>query len=76
MCFVDSESLTLQVSRRGLLGAGLVTGVALAASAGRSLLLPGVAEGAEPAPRGERLGDQLRSRRSSPTTRTRSRRGC
>jgi L-ascorbate metabolism protein UlaG (beta-lactamase superfamily) len=53
MCFVDSESLRLaQLSRRGLLGAGLLAGAALAADAGRSLLLPGVAEGAETAPRG------------------------
>jgi hypothetical protein len=50
MCFVDDASLAVHhVSRRRVLGAGLAVGAALAAS-GRSLLLPGVAEGAETAP--------------------------
>jgi L-ascorbate metabolism protein UlaG (beta-lactamase superfamily) len=54
MCFVDDASLAVQrVSRRGFLGSGLAASVALAATdLGRSLLLPGVAEGAEPAPAG------------------------
>jgi hypothetical protein len=51
MCFVDDASLAVHVSRRSVLGAGLAVGAALAAS-GRSLLLPGVAEGAETAPAG------------------------
>jgi len=50
MCFVDDASLAAHhVSRRGVLAAGLAAGAALAAG-GRSLLLPGVAEGAETAP--------------------------
>jgi L-ascorbate metabolism protein UlaG (beta-lactamase superfamily) len=54
MCFVDDASLAAhRVSRRGFLGAGLAAGAALAAvDAGRSLLSPGVAEGAETAPAG------------------------
>ena len=48
MCFVDSEW-----SRRGFLANGMVAGVAMAtASLGRSLLVPGAAEGAETSPRG------------------------
>jgi L-ascorbate metabolism protein UlaG (beta-lactamase superfamily) len=43
MCFIDTDGMT----RRGFLGGGLATGAAAAASVGRSLLLPGVAEGAE-----------------------------
>lgn len=50
MCFVDDASFAVHhVSRRRLLGAGLAAGAALVAG-GRSLLLPGVAEGAETAP--------------------------
>jgi len=47
MCFVDAEW-----SRRGFLAGGVAAGVAAAANLGRSLLAPGVAEGAEPSPRG------------------------
>jgi L-ascorbate metabolism protein UlaG (beta-lactamase superfamily) len=48
MCFVDSEW-----SRRDFLATGMVAGIATAtANWGRSLLAPGVAEGAETAPRG------------------------
>jgi L-ascorbate metabolism protein UlaG (beta-lactamase superfamily) len=48
MCFVDSEW-----SRRGFLASGVVAGVAMAtASLGRSLFVPGAAEGAETSPRG------------------------
>jgi len=48
MCFVDSDW-----SRRGFLANGMVAGVAMAtASLGRSLFVPGAAEGAETAPRG------------------------
>src|SRR6058998_726023 len=48
MCFVDSDW-----SRRGFLANGMVAGVAMAtASLGRSLLVPGAAEGAETSPRG------------------------
>ena len=48
MCFIDTNGM----SRRGFLGGSLVAGAAAAASLGRSLVLPGVAEGAEPAPAG------------------------
>src|SRR6266540_3297378 len=48
MCFVDSEW-----SRRDFLANGMVAGVAMAtASLGRSLFVPGAAEGAETSPRG------------------------
>ncbi len=51
MCFIDSASLSSLaegVSRRRFLGAGLVAGLAAAAMDwGPSLVLPGVAEGAE-----------------------------
>jgi L-ascorbate metabolism protein UlaG (beta-lactamase superfamily) len=51
MCFLDPASLssvTAGVSRRGFLSTGVVAGVAAATTDwGRSLLLPGVAEGAE-----------------------------
>jgi len=54
MCFLDTSSLSqvaAGVSRRQFLGGGLAAGVAgTALGFGRSLLLPGVAEGAEPAP--------------------------
>ena len=43
MCFIDTDGMT----RRGFLGGGLAAGAAAAASVGRSLLLPGMAEGAE-----------------------------
>jgi Beta-lactamase superfamily domain len=43
MCFIDTTGMT----RRGFLGGGLAAGAAMAAGVGRSLLLPGVAEGAE-----------------------------
>src|SRR5258705_10100975 len=48
MCFIDTSGM----SRRGFLTGSLVAGAAAAASLGRSLVLPGVAEGAEPAPAG------------------------
>ncbi len=48
MCFIDTNGM----SRRGFLSGSLVAGAAAAASLGRSLVLPGVAEGAEPAPAG------------------------
>jgi L-ascorbate metabolism protein UlaG (beta-lactamase superfamily) len=55
MCFFDTSSLShvpAGVSRRQFLGGGLVAGVAgTALGLGKSLLLPGVAEGAEPAPK-------------------------
>ena len=53
MCFVDTDGFRADaVSRRGFLGTGLAAGVATAAAGlGRSLLLPGVAEGAETPPR-------------------------
>jgi L-ascorbate metabolism protein UlaG (beta-lactamase superfamily) len=55
MCFVDPSwisSLNAGVSRRGLLGTGLLAGLAAASSASAgSLLAPGVTAGAEPAPR-------------------------
>ena len=47
MCFVDTEW-----SRRGFLATGVTASIAAAANLGRSLLAPGVAEGAEPSPRG------------------------
>jgi len=47
MCFVDAEW-----SRRGFLAGSVAAGVAAAANLGRSLLAPGVVEGAEPSPRG------------------------
>src|SRR2546430_17350992 len=50
MCFVDSAPLlaSASVSRRGFLAAGALASAAMAAAnVGRSLLLPGVAEGAE-----------------------------
>src|SRR2546422_11727386 len=51
MCFIDSASLSSlaeSVSRRRFLGAGLVAGLTAAAMDwGTSLVLPGVAEGAE-----------------------------
>ena len=50
MCFVDSAPLlaSASVSRRGFLAAGALASAAIAAAnVGRSLLLPGVAEGAE-----------------------------
>src|SRR5262245_66169404 len=51
MCFLDSASLvslTAGISRRGFLSTGVAAGVAAAATDwGRSVLLPGVAEGAE-----------------------------
>jgi L-ascorbate metabolism protein UlaG (beta-lactamase superfamily) len=43
MCFIDTTGMT----RRGFLGGGLAAGATMAAGVGRSLLLPGVAEGAE-----------------------------
>src|SRR5436309_1577330 len=55
MCFVDPSWVTSEsrgVSRRQFLGTGLAAGLAAAAlDSGRSLLLPGLAEGAE-APKG------------------------
>ena len=55
MCWVDTAWLprdSRQLSRRGFLGAGLTAGVAAATmDLGRSLLLPGVAEGAETPPK-------------------------
>lgn len=48
MCFIDTNGM----SRRGFLSGSLVAGAAAAASLGRSLVLPGVAEGAEAAPAG------------------------
>jgi L-ascorbate metabolism protein UlaG (beta-lactamase superfamily) len=48
MCFIDTNGM----SRRGFLTGSLVAGAAAAASLGRSLVLPGVAEGAEAAPAG------------------------
>ena len=54
MCFVDSafvQAAAQRISRRGLLEAGLLSGVAAATGMGNSLLLPGVAEGAETPPR-------------------------
>src|SRR2546430_5639397 len=54
MCFVDSAPLltSASVSRRGFLAAGALASAAMAAAnVGRSLLLPGVAEGAETPPR-------------------------
>ena len=49
MCFIDSDAFRAgSVSRRGFLGTGLAAGLATAAAGvGRSLFLPGVAEGAE-----------------------------
>ena len=56
MCFFDPRTLHSTeggVSRRHFLGAGMAAGLAASAlSAGRSLLLPGVAEGAETPPAG------------------------
>ncbi len=55
MCFFDTSALSpvsAGVSRRQFLGGGLAAGVAgTALGLGKSLLLPGVAEGAEPAPK-------------------------
>ena len=53
MCFIDTDGMGARspLSRRGFLG-GLVAGAAAAASLGGSLVLPGVAAGAEPAPAG------------------------
>src|SRR6266542_5687182 len=55
MCFFDTSSLShvpAGVSRRQLIGGGLAAGLASSAlGLGKSLLLPGVAEGAEPAPK-------------------------
>ena len=48
MCFIDTNGM----SRRGFLAGGLAAGTAAAAGLGRSLGLPGVAEGAEAAPTG------------------------
>ena len=48
MCFIDTNGM----SRRGFLSGSLVAGAAAAASLGRSLGLPGAAEGAEAAPAG------------------------
>jgi len=56
MCFVDSNWAQTQghgVSRRSFMGAGLAAGVlATATGLATSLVLPGVAEGAETPPRG------------------------
>ena len=43
MCFIDTNGMT----RRGFLGAGLAAGAAMAASVGRALVRPGLAEGVE-----------------------------
>ena len=55
MCFFDTSSLSHVpggVSRRQFISGGLAAGVAgTALGFGKSLLLPGVAEGAEPAPK-------------------------
>lgn len=55
MCFFDTSSLSFEsggLSRRQFLGTGLAAGVAGAAlDWGKSLVLPGVAEGAETAPK-------------------------
>src|SRR6266850_1343997 len=48
MCFIDANGM----SRRGFLAGSLAAGTAAAASLGRSLVLPGVAEGADAAPAG------------------------
>ncbi len=48
MCFIDPNGM----SRRGFLAGSLAAGTAAAASLGRSLVLPGVAEGADAAPAG------------------------
>jgi L-ascorbate metabolism protein UlaG (beta-lactamase superfamily) len=51
MCFIDTNGLGAEsppLSRRGFLGGGVAVGAAMAAtSVSRSLVLPGVAEGAE-----------------------------
>jgi len=56
MCFFDTSSLpagSAGISRRQLLGGGVAAGIAGAALGwGKSLLLPGVAEGAEAATKG------------------------
>jgi len=52
MCFVDSNWLRGQVSRRGFLGTGVAAGLAAATvDWGKSVLQPGVAEGAETPPK-------------------------
>ncbi len=54
MCFVDdlaSISQSTGISRRGFLGTGIAAGLTTAAGVGKSLLLPGLAQGAESAPR-------------------------
>src|SRR5712691_4542789 len=55
MCFVDPSwvnSESRSVSRRQFLGTGLAAGLAAAAlDSGKSLLLPGLAEGAEAPPK-------------------------
>ena len=49
MCFFDPRSM----DRRQFLGAGVAVGaIASALDVGKSLVLPGLAEGAEPTPRG------------------------
>lgn len=50
MCFVDSRwavEQALDVSRRTFLGTGLAAGAVAAATWGKSVLMPGIAEGAE-----------------------------
>jgi hypothetical protein len=55
MCFADPgwlSTLSQGISRRGFLGAGMATGLAAATvDWGKSLLLPGIAEGAETPPK-------------------------
>lgn len=53
MCFVEDFLLISEssISRRAFLGSGVAAGVATAAGLGSSLLLPGLAEGAEPTPK-------------------------
>lgn len=55
MCFVDAMSVRTHpqgISRRGFLGTGVAAGLTATAVDWSRALLPGVAEGAEPAPRG------------------------